>query len=543
MEQTKRTSRAEKAASSSATHSPVIVIVGQTASGKSALAMLVAQQFNGEIICADSRTIYKGMDIGTAKPSAQDRRLIPHHGLDLIEPSETFSAAAFQAYAREKVADVQARDKLPIIVGGTGLYIDSLVYDFSFAGKADAALRAKYEAMSLDDLQVEAHSLGLNEADIDFKNRRHFSRILERMSLNPNAKMRPDRKLKPDNILLLGIQIDREQLIDRIHKRVDTMFAEGLVDEIQNLISVYGDAAPGLLAAGYRDVVRYLSGAISLDEAKVLFIRSHKYLAKRQQTWFKRNQDIIWVQSKDEALEKITKFTQVWYNINMIEQLFGSKTRVKLLQLFYSNPNRSFYVREITRKIDEQINSVRRELSNLLNAGIISSETTNNRLYYEINKSYKFYDPLSQIFGASAGVTADEDTSESTAALKAIGNVNLALYTGQFTRDEKSGVDFLVVGDINHTQLAKYIADLETKEGKAIRYAVMDKKEFEYRRQINDRFLLTVLDAKKQIIIDRDDLLADEHSEPETEAVAEDTSLAVADKKEVSSAVKTKGKK
>ncbi len=235
----------------------------------------------------------------------------------------------------------------------------------------------------------------------------------------------------------------------------------------------------------------------------------------------------------------------------MIEQLFGSKTRVKLLQLFYSNPNRSFYVREITRKIDEQINSVRRELSNLLNAGIISSETTNNRLYYEINKSYQFYDPLSQIFGATAGVTADEDTSESTAGLKSLGNVNLALYTGQFTRDEKSGIDFLVVGDVNHTQLAKYVTDLEAKEGKAIRYAVMEKKEFEYRRQINDRFLLTVLDSKKQIIVDKDNLLSGNADESDADAEAESTgpsAAAPATKKESlttkdSLTTKTKGKK
>lgn len=230
----------------------------------------------------------------------------------------------------------------------------------------------------------------------------------------------------------------------------------------------------------------------------------------------------------------------------MIEQLFGSKTRVKLLQLFYSNPNRSFYVREITRKIDEQINSVRRELSNLLNAGIISSETTNNRLYYEINKSYQFYEPLSQIFGASAGVTGDEDTSESTAALKSLGNVTLALYTGQFTRDEKSGIDFLIVGDINQTQLTKYITDLEAKEGKAIRYAVMDRKEFDYRKQINDRFLLTVLDSKKQVILDKENLLA-EHQDAPDEEPEEDKPMVPAKpgsgKKPATSTAKTKGKK
>jgi hypothetical protein len=195
----------------------------------------------------------------------------------------------------------------------------------------------------------------------------------------------------------------------------------------------------------------------------------------------------------------------------MIEQLFGSKTRVKLLQLFYSNPNRSFYVREITRKIDEQINSVRRELSNLLNVGIISSENTNNKLYYEVNKSFEFYAPLSQIFGAAGAVATATDESSvgaPAAGLKALGNVEMALYTGQFTRDERSGVDFVVVGDVNPTQLAKYVSDLEKKEGKTIRYAVMDKDEFAYRMRVNDRFLLTVLESKKQILLDRAGLIS-----------------------------------
>jgi hypothetical protein len=190
----------------------------------------------------------------------------------------------------------------------------------------------------------------------------------------------------------------------------------------------------------------------------------------------------------------------------VIEQLFGSKTRVKLLQMFYSNPNRSFYVREITRKIDEQINSVRRELSNLLSIGIISSETTNNKLYYEVNQDYELYKPLAQIFGGaavSAAVSTDEEIDPLVMALKPLGNVELALYTGQFTRDERSGVDFLVVGDINQTQLSKYVTHLEQKEGKEIRYAVMTNKEFHYRKQINDRFLLTVLESKMQVLLDK----------------------------------------
>lgn len=193
----------------------------------------------------------------------------------------------------------------------------------------------------------------------------------------------------------------------------------------------------------------------------------------------------------------------------MIEQLFGSKTRVKLLQLFYTNPNRSFYVREITRKIDEQINSVRRELANLLSIGIIKSENTNNKLYYEVNQKYEFYPPLQAIFGEDGAVKPADATAEEDAGLKALGRIDLALYTGQFTRDDRSGVDFLVVGDINQTQLVKYIAELEKKEGKELRYVVMTIKEFQYRRQLNDRFLGDVSAAKKQILIDKENIFTE----------------------------------
>ncbi len=193
----------------------------------------------------------------------------------------------------------------------------------------------------------------------------------------------------------------------------------------------------------------------------------------------------------------------------MIEQLFGSKTRVKLLQLFYGNPNRSFYVREITRKIDEQINSVRRELANLLSIGIISSDTTNNRLYYEVNQVYEFYQPLSAIFGGKAAtpVAKAAATDNETNDIQQIGNVELAIYSGQFTRDESAGVDIVIVGDVNQTQMHKFITELEAKEGKEIRYAVMPLDEYKYRLQVNDRFLSNVLAAKKQILIDKHNML------------------------------------
>jgi len=191
----------------------------------------------------------------------------------------------------------------------------------------------------------------------------------------------------------------------------------------------------------------------------------------------------------------------------MVEQLFGSKTRVKLLQLFYANPNRSFYVREITRKIDEQINSVRRELSNLLSVGIIVSDNTNNRLYYEVNQAYEFYEPLQAIFGAAkpAGKVKKADEGDEW---KTLGKVDLVIYTGQFTRDERAGVDVLIVGNINKNSLDKFISQLESKEGKELRYTVMTTADFTYRRQIKDRFVSGILESKNQVVLDKPGLLA-----------------------------------
>lgn len=190
----------------------------------------------------------------------------------------------------------------------------------------------------------------------------------------------------------------------------------------------------------------------------------------------------------------------------MVEQLFGSKTRVKLLQLFYGNPNRSFYVREITRKIDEQINSVRRELSNLLSIGIIISDSTNNKLYYEVNQKYEFYDPLLAIFGSGKKSVATAKDSDGD-NWKTLGKVELVVYTGQFTRDERAGVDLLLVGNVNSNALEKFISDLEAKEGKELRYTVMSLSDFKYRQQIKDRFISGIMDAKKQIVLDKSGLL------------------------------------
>jgi hypothetical protein len=205
----------------------------------------------------------------------------------------------------------------------------------------------------------------------------------------------------------------------------------------------------------------------------------------------------------------------------MFEQLFGSKTRVKLLQLFFSNPNRSFYVREITRKIDEQINSVRRELSNLLSIGILTSDANNNRLYYEVNQDYENYKPLAMIFGSATkptGVTKKDDEPAKAAkevdlspehpmakAARATGHVELAILTGQFTRDDGAEVDILLVGDLNQAKVNKFVSELEEAESKELRYAVMPLKDYSYRVEIHDRFINGILSAKKQIVINNQD--------------------------------------
>ena len=211
-----------------------------------------------------------------------------------------------------------------------------------------------------------------------------------------------------------------------------------------------------------------------------------------------------------------------------MEQLFGSKTRVKLLKLFMSNPNRSFYVREITRKVEEQINSVRRELANLLSLGLITSDSTNNKLYYEVDQKYEHYNALRELFTGkksvpAPAVTADDgsettkDIVDKTAKTQKVstvdekvwnkaGNIAGLAYSGAFTRDLQAPVDIMIIGDVPVSRAEAAVAELEKQEGKELRYAVMELEEWQYRRQINDKFWLQVVDSKNLVIIDTDKL-------------------------------------
>lgn len=196
----------------------------------------------------------------------------------------------------------------------------------------------------------------------------------------------------------------------------------------------------------------------------------------------------------------------------MIDALFGSKTRVKLLHLFLNNPGRAFYVREITRKIDEQINSVRRELANMLSIGIIKSENSNNRLYYEINQDYAHFEPLHQIFADSSSTDAVgvADVNDWTKRLKPLGDVRVVVFSGKLVHGSTSDVDVLVAGSVNKTQVKKFIRELEEEENKTLNYAVMDYQDFYYRLSIKDRFVTTLMASKHTVIADTEHVLSDQ---------------------------------
>ena len=192
----------------------------------------------------------------------------------------------------------------------------------------------------------------------------------------------------------------------------------------------------------------------------------------------------------------------------MVEQLFGSKTRVKLLSLFFNNPGRPFYVREITRKIDEQINSVRRELANLLSVGLVSSDGSNNRLYYEVNPKYEYYEQLRSIFTSMPAKSKDpvvKETREEDKIIKQLrttGSITFAFLTGSFARDSRTNVDIFVVGDVNKARLAKVVAEMEKDMGRELNYSALTPDEYQYRLSLNDRFITSVLEARKIVIID-----------------------------------------
>ncbi|HSD56145.1 MAG TPA: tRNA (adenosine(37)-N6)-dimethylallyltransferase MiaA [Candidatus Saccharimonadales bacterium] len=280
---------------------PLIVLVGETASGKSAMAIELAKQFNGEIIAADSRTVYSGMDVGTAKPSTVDMQGVEHHLLDVISPDEPYTVATFKRQASRAMSQISDRGHIPFIVGGTGLYVDAVIFDYVFQGKPNLELRARLQHMSVEELQAEITEKGI-EMPTNARNPRHLMRALESEGLK-----KQDLRLR-DDTLVLGLSIDRELLKQRIAERVDRMMERGYVEELRGLVERHGWDAPGLQSPGHKAFRRYFDGELSFEEAKAALVREHISLAKRQRTWFKRNKSIHWLCKKEEAVDLITTF-------------------------------------------------------------------------------------------------------------------------------------------------------------------------------------------------------------------------------------------
>jgi tRNA dimethylallyltransferase len=273
----------------------LLVIVGETASGKSDLAMELARRLDGELICADSWTVYKGFDIGTAKPSKADREEIPHHLLDVAEPADGFSVVLFKRLAEVAIDDIAARGKLPIVVGGTGLYIDALLHDYSFLPATSPHLRDKLNQLSLPELLERAETAGYNLEGIDARNKRRVIRLIE------NEGRRPTKQPLRANTLVLGIRRDSAELKGRIERRIDAMVVAGFPDEVKSLGEQYGWDIEPMKAPGYRAFADCVQGKISLEMAKERFCQNDLQLAKKQRTWFKRNSSIHWLSDRSKV--------------------------------------------------------------------------------------------------------------------------------------------------------------------------------------------------------------------------------------------------
>lgn len=282
------------------TAKPLIVIVGETASGKSRVGLELAKELDGEVISADSRLIYKGMDIGTAKPTEQEQTEVKHHLIDLVEPDEKFTVADFKHLALAAIDDIRRRGKAPIMVGGTGLYVDAVVFDYQFRSRYDEKIRTSLEGMTVPQLQKLVFEAGF-EAESKDKNRRHLVRLLE-SGQSPGQ----DRTQMIDNVIMVGLQLSRQQLRKNIEARVEQMFRRGLRREVDELVQRYGWEHEALTGIGYREFEQYYLKEISMSALKRLIINHTLNYAKRQRTWFKRNPEIRWFDDAEQVIKFIT---------------------------------------------------------------------------------------------------------------------------------------------------------------------------------------------------------------------------------------------
>ena len=280
---------------------PLIVIVGPTASGKTSLAIQLAKKYRGEIICADSRTVYRGMNIGTAKPSLEEQQEVSHWGLDLVDPGDSFSVLQFKDYACQKIKEIRSRGNIPFLVGGTGLYIDSVIFDFQFGVKYSKEKRANLQEMTISELQQYCvnHDVALPE---NSKNKRYLIRAIERA-----GKKSSGLEVPLSNTIVVGITTGKQLLRQRITDRAKKMFKDGVAEETIGLANNSGWCNEAMTGNVYPIIKKLIEKEIDEDQAVREFIVSDVNLVKRQLTWFRRNPFIEWgdVHSCEQYLSRV----------------------------------------------------------------------------------------------------------------------------------------------------------------------------------------------------------------------------------------------
>jgi tRNA dimethylallyltransferase len=302
-------------------HHPLVVILGPTAVGKTEISLTLAERLNGEIISADSRLFYRGMDIGTAKPSAEEQGRVPHHLIDVVSPDETLSLAVFQQQAQAIISDVQARGRLPFLVGGTGQYVRAVVEGWQPPAigpdpRLRRALEAWAEEIGPPGLHERLASLDPQAAErIDFRNVRRTIRALE--VIFSSGRRFSDQRQKsgsPYSVLKLGLTRPRQELYQRVDSRIDTMMAAGLVEEVRALLGKgYSPDLPAFSAIGYRQILDSLLGKISLEQAVVDIRRSTRVFVRRQANWFKaEDPQIHWFSARPGVEDAMIGKIRMW---------------------------------------------------------------------------------------------------------------------------------------------------------------------------------------------------------------------------------------
>lgn len=276
----------------------IIAIVGATASGKTAYAVELAKQINGEIISADSRLVYKGMNIGTAKPALDEMQGIPHYMVDIVEPDINYSAGLYAKEAKKHVKDILSRGKTPVIAGGTGLYFRILLENYKLPDvEPDYKLREELSKLSFDELSHILSDLDKNALNtLERNDKKKIIRYIEIVKLTglPLSKACGKNDDKEFDIEWIGLNFPREELYERINKRVDLMIEQGLVEETKYLLKKYGRIPNIVDTIGYKEIISYLDGEFTLDEAKDKLKQNTRNYAKRQLTWFRKNENINW---------------------------------------------------------------------------------------------------------------------------------------------------------------------------------------------------------------------------------------------------------